>query len=115
MIVAGRHFNPTTAVSVSLQARPHAWRETTASRYVGGIDNPAERRRSAAAPVAGLGWRNLADVHNLAALTASVSSVALAVVTAVATALGTSAAQVVVDRVLTPAPSVATQDPRSGE
>lgn len=47
--------------------------------------------------LAGLGWRGLADVHNLTAITASLSSTALALVTAAATALGTSAAAIALD------------------
>jgi hypothetical protein len=53
---------------------------------------------------AGLGWRSLRDLHNLTALTASLSSVAAAVVIATVTAVGTGAAGIVVDRVLTPPP-----------
>lgn len=51
---------------------------------------------------AGLGWRSLADVHNLTAITASLSSVVLALVTAAATALGTSAASIAIDRLVPP-------------
>lgn len=57
---------------------------------------------------AGLGWRSLSDVHNLTALTASFSSVALAAVTATVTAIGTGAAGVMVERLLPPAPPAAT-------
>jgi hypothetical protein len=56
---------------------------------------------------AGLGWRGLADVHNLTALTASLSTVTLALATAAAAALGTGAASVMVGRLLPPVPPAA--------
>jgi hypothetical protein len=57
--------------------------------------------------MAGLGWRSLSDVHNLTALTASLSSVVLAVATAAAAAVGTGAAGIMIDRLLPPPPPAA--------
>lgn len=61
--------------------------------------------------MAGLGWRNLGDLHNLTALAASASTLALAVTTATVTALGTSAVGIAIERML-PAPA-ATSTPAS--
>ncbi|MFL6124532.1 hypothetical protein [Actinophytocola sp.] len=55
----------------------------------------------------GYGLRHLRELHRMNALTASASTLLLAVLTATATAVGTGAAGVFVDRVLTPAPAVA--------
>lgn len=57
--------------------------------------------------MAGLSWRSLSDVHNLTALTASLSSVVLAVATAAAAAIGTGAAGIMLDRLLPPPPPAA--------
>lgn len=57
----------------------------------------------------GYGLRHLRELHRMNALTASASTLLLAVLTAAATAVGTGAAGVFVDRMLTPvhAPVVA--------
>jgi uncharacterized iron-regulated membrane protein len=53
----------------------------------------------------GYGLRHLRELHRMNTLTASASTLLLAVLTAAATAVGASAAGVFVERVLTPPPT----------
>ncbi|MFG3602512.1 hypothetical protein [Micromonospora chersina] len=62
--------------------------------------------------MAGLGWRGLADVHNLAALTAAFSSFVLAIVAAGASAIGTGAAGVMLEHLLPPPAATAPAAPQ---
>jgi hypothetical protein len=61
----------------------------------------------------GFGWSHLRELHHMTALTVSVSSLLVAVITAAATAAGTGAASVFVERVLPPPPAVQ-QSPGTG-
>ena len=60
---------------------------------------------------AGLGWRHLRELHRLTAVTAGVSTALVATLTAGTTAIGTGAANLFVERVLTPPPSPAAPPP----